>query len=85
MPGHIKLIKGAVDPDPTEFLLPNADMRKEDANKPYDSKKSVWINNPKDGGYREGVLEVGDIMLEDPTAKCVVSVGNYSSFCHVIV
>ena len=22
MPGHIKLVKGAVDPDPTEFLLP---------------------------------------------------------------
>ena len=85
MPGHIKLVKGAVDPDPTEFLLPSMDMKKEDQNKPYDSKKSVWINNPKDGGYREGVLEVGDIMLEDPAAKCVVSVGNYSSFCHVIV
>ena len=23
MPGHIKLVKGAVDPDPTEFLLPS--------------------------------------------------------------
>jgi len=76
MPGHIKLIKGAVDPDPTEFLLPSADMKKDDQNKPYDSKKSVWINNPKDGGYREGILEVGDIMLEEPTAKCVVSVGH---------
>jgi myosin heavy subunit len=76
MPGHIKLIKGAVDPDPTEFLLPNADMKKDDQNKPYDSQKSVWINNPKDGGYREGVLEVGDIMLEDPAAKCVVAIGH---------
>jgi myosin heavy subunit len=76
MPGHIKLIKGAVDPDPTEFLLPNAEMKKDDQNKPYDSKKSVWISNPKDGGYREGILEVGDIMLEEPTAKCVVSVGH---------
>ena len=85
MPGHIKLVKGAVDPDPTEFLLPNADMKKDDQNKPYDSQKSVWISNPKDGGYREGVLEVGDIMLEDPAAKCVVAVGDYSSFCHVIV
>ena len=78
MPGHIKLIKGAVDPDPTEFLLPNAEMKKDDQNKPYDSKKSVWISNPKDGGYREGILEVGDIMLEEPTAKCVVSVGESS-------
>ena len=60
-------------------------MKKDDQNKPYDSKKSVWINNPKDGGYREGILEVGDIMLEEPTAKCVVAIGNYSSFCLVIV
>ena len=79
MPGHIKLVKGAVDPDPTEYLLPNMEMKKEDQNKPYDSKKSVWISNPKDGGYREGILEVGDIMLEDPAAKCVVAVGNYSN------
>ena len=34
MPGHIKLVKGAVDPDPTEFLLPSMDMKKEDQNKP---------------------------------------------------
>ena len=30
MPGHIKIVKGAVDPDPTEFLLPSMDMKKED-------------------------------------------------------
>jgi len=76
MPGHIKLIKGAVDPDPTDFLLPTFDMKKEDQNKPYDPKKSVWIPNPKDGGFREGILEVGDIGLEVPNAKCVVSVGH---------
>ena len=33
MPGHIKLVKGAVDPDPTEFLWPSMDMKKEDQNK----------------------------------------------------
>ena len=36
MPGHIKLVKGAVDPDPTEFLLPSIEMKREDQQKPYD-------------------------------------------------
>jgi len=76
MPGHIKLVKGAVDPDPTEFLLPSMDMKKADQSKPYDPKASVWISDPKTHGYREGILEVGDIMLEDPAQKCVVAVGH---------
>ena len=76
MPGHIKLVKGAVDPDPTEFLLPSIEMKKEDQNKPYDPKKSVWISDPKTHGYKEGLLEVGDILLEDPAAKVVVAVGH---------
>jgi len=76
MPGHIKLVKGAVDPDPTEFLLPSMDMKKADQAKPYDPKASVWISNPKDGGYREGILEVGNINLEDPAEKCTVAVGH---------
>merc|ERR1711910_29626 len=74
MPGHIKLVKGAVDPDPTEFLLPSIEMKRADQQKVYDSKKSVWIPCPKTGGYREGLLESGD--LEDPASKCVVSVGH---------
>ena len=44
MPGHIKLVKGAVDPDPTEYLLPSMDMKKADQNKPYEPKKSVWVS-----------------------------------------
>ena len=40
MPGHIKLVKGAVDPDPTEFLLPSMDMKKADQN-----KVSILLNN----------------------------------------
>ena len=80
MPGHIKLVKGAVDPDPTEFLLPSMDMKKEDQNKPYDPKKSVWIADPKTNGYRQGLLEDGDIASlgaegADLTAKMVVAVG----------
>merc|ERR1712156_1020928 len=47
MPGHIKLVKGAVDPDPTDFLWPTMDMKKEDQAKPYDPKASVWIQDPK--------------------------------------
>ena len=80
MPGHIKLTKtGQADPDPTEFLLPSMDMKRADQQKPYDSKKSVWIPDPKSGGYREGALESGD--LEDPASKCVVSVG-HEKFTH---
>jgi len=80
MPGHIKLTKtGQPDPDPTEFLLPSIEMKRADQQKPYDSKKSVWISNPKDGGYREGILESGD--LEDPASKCVVAVG-HEKFTH---
>ena len=74
MPGHIKLVKGQADPDPTEFLLPSIEMKREDQQKPYDSKKSVWISDPKTHGYREGMLESGD--LEDPASKCVVAVGH---------
>merc|ERR1711899_42616 len=61
MPGHIKLVKGAVDPDPTDFLWPTMDMKKEDQAKPYDPKASVWIQDPKTHGYKEGLLESGDI------------------------
>ena len=80
MPGHIKLTKtGQADPDPTEFLLPSMDMKRADQAKPYDPKKSVWIPDPKTEGYREGLLESGDI--EDPASKCVVVVG-HEKFTH---
>merc|ERR1712106_889761 len=74
MPGHIKLVKGQADPDPTEFLAPSIEIKRADQAKPYDTKKSVWISDPKTSGYREGLLESGD--LEDPASKCVVVVGN---------
>jgi len=75
MPGHIKLTKsGQQDPDPTEFLLPSIEMKRSDQSKPYDAKKSVWIPCPKTGGYKEGLIESGD--LEDPASKCVVAVGH---------
>ena len=74
MPGHIKLVKGAVDPDPTEFLVPSMDVKRADQAKVYDAKKSVWIPDEKTHGYKEGLLESGD--LEDPASKCVVAVGH---------
>merc|ERR1719450_1071145 len=79
MPGHIKLVKGAVDPDPTDFLWPTMDMKKEDQAKPYDPKASVWIQDAKTHGYKEGLLESGDISSlgaegADPASKCLVSV-----------
>merc|ERR1711933_365666 len=51
-----------------------------DQAKPYDSKKSVWIPDAKTGGYKEGILE-NDADLEDPAAKCIVSVG-HEKFTH---
>ena len=79
MPGHIKLVKGQVDPDPTEFLVPSIEVKRADQQKVYDSKKSVWIPCPKTGGYREGLLESGD--LDDPASKCLVAVG-HEKFTH---
>merc|ERR1712156_689090 len=85
--GHIKLVKGAVDPDPTEFLLPSMDMKKADQNKPYEAKKSVWVPCPKTGGYREGFLESGGDIANigaegaDLTTKLVVAVG-HEKFTH---
>merc|ERR1712168_1328364 len=79
MPGHIKLVKGAVDPDPTEYLLPSIEMKREDQKKPYDAKKSVWLPCPKTGGYKEGLLESGD--LDDEGSKCLVAVA-HEKFTH---
>merc|ERR1711934_597435 len=81
MPGHIKLVKGAVDPDPTDFLWPTMDMKKEDQNKPYDPKASVWIMDAKTHGYKEGILESGEIGTlgaegADPNVKMTVAVGH---------
>merc|ERR1711963_699527 len=81
MPGHIKLVKGAVDPDPTEYLLPSIEMKREDQAKVYDTKKSVWIMDAKTHVYKEGLLESGDIASlgaegADLSAKMVVAVGH---------
>ena len=79
MPGHVKKTVGGQDPDPSEYLVPNIEIKRADQQKPYDPKKSVWIPCPKTGGYREGLLESGDI--EDPASKCIVAVG-HEKFTH---
>merc|ERR1712200_303072 len=55
------------------------EMKRADQQKPYEPGKSVWIPCPKTGGYREGLLESGD--LDDPASKCVVAVG-HEKFTH---
>merc|ERR1712200_104372 len=55
------------------------EMKRADQQKPYEPGKSVWIPCPKTGGYKEGLLESGD--LDDPASKCVVGVG-HEKFTH---
>ena len=78
MPGHIKLVKGAVDPDPTEFLLPNIEMKRADQAKPYDSKKSYWVPDGQ-GGFVEGLLESNE------GGKATVMIGHEVKGLHKII
>ncbi|XP_071512375.1 myosin heavy chain, muscle-like [Panulirus ornatus] len=55
MPGHVKKSTGP-DPDPTEFLFISMEMKMQDATKPYDSKKSCWIPDDKEG-FIEGEIQ----------------------------
>ncbi|QQP48816.1 Myosin heavy chain 1 [Caligus rogercresseyi] len=57
MPGHVKLGKSnEPDPDPLPYLVVSNEMRRNDMNKPYDPKKSVWVPD-ENGGYCEGLLD----------------------------
>ena len=75
----MKLTKSGEDPDPSEYLLPSPEARRADSHKPYDPKASVWIPCPKTGGFREGLLQTGN--LEDSASKCVVAVA-HEKFTH---
>ena len=60
MPGHVKLGKpGEADPDPAPYLVVTLEMKREDALKPYDPKKSYWCPDGK-GNYMECMLEAND-------------------------
>ena len=69
MPGHVKMGKGEPDPDPLPYLVVTLEMKREDANKPYDPKKSYWCPDGK-GGYLECLLE------SDEGGKAVVMCGH---------
>ncbi|XP_050734444.1 myosin heavy chain, muscle-like [Eriocheir sinensis] len=55
MPGHVKKSTGP-DPDPSEYLFISMEMKMKDATKPYDSKKSCWIPDEKEG-FVEGEIQ----------------------------
>ena len=60
MPGHVKLGKaGEPDPDPLPYLVLTPEMKREDANKPYDPKKSYWCPDGKHG-FMECMLEANE-------------------------
>ena len=70
MPGHIKLGKpGEPDPDPSPYLVVSREMKREDMNRPYDPKKSVWVPTD-DHNFKEGLLE------SDDGTKAVVMLGH---------
>ena len=70
MPGHVKLGKaGEPDPDPCPYLVVTLEMKREDAMKPYDPKKSYWCPDGKHG-YMESMLE------SDDGTKAVVMCGH---------
>ena len=57
MPGHIKKAKeGEVDPDPLPYLVVTLEMKRADAQIPYDPKKSYYCPDGKHG-YMECMLE----------------------------
>ena len=59
MPGHAKKGGEGDDPDPKPYLVISIEMKKENAMKPYDPKKSYWTPDGK-GGYIEGILNSDD-------------------------
>ena len=70
MPGHVKLGKsGEPDPDPCPYLVVTLEMKRADALKPYDPKKSYWCADGK-GGYMECLLESGGEAGGKATVMC---------------
>merc|ERR1711971_867584 len=68
MPGHVKKSSGP-DEDPCPYLVVTLDMKRENAMKPYDPKKSYWCPDNK-GNYIEAILD------SDDGTKAVVMCGH---------
>ena len=80
MPGHVKLGKaGEPDPDPCPFLVLTMEMKRADANKPYDPKKSYWCPDGKHG-FMECILESGG----EAGGKATVMCGHEVSYICII-
>ena len=76
MPGHVKKNAGP-DEDPAPYLIISMEMKREDAMKPYDSKKSYWCPDGK-GNFLECMLD------NDDGTKAVVMCGHEVWLCAVI-
>ena len=76
MPGHVKKTTGP-DEDPAPYLIISLEMKREDAMKPYDSKKSYWCPDGK-GNYMECMLESND------GTKAVVMCGHEVKTCMIL-
>lgn len=75
MPGHVKLGKGnEPDPDPSPYLIVSMEMKREDALKFYDPRKSYWVPDGK-GGFCEGLLD------NDDGTKALVMCGHEVRTC----
>lgn len=74
MPGHVKKGTGP-DPDPSPWLKVSDQLRAQLRSKPYDAKKSCWVPDKTNGGFKEGLIEttVGDkitvALLENSESK----------------
>jgi hypothetical protein len=83
MPGHVKKTSGP-DEDPCPYLVVTLDMKRENAMKPYDPKKSYWSPDGK-GNYMECML------VDDDGNKATVMCGHevigkpYSQRCATAV
>ena len=73
MPGHVKKSSGP-DEDPTPYLVISLEMKREDAMKPYDPKKSYWSPDGK-GNYMECTL------VDNDGTKATVMCGHEVNKC----
>ena len=85
MPGHVKLGKaGEPDPDPAPYLVLTMEMKRADAQKPYDPKKSYWCPDGKHG-FMECMLESGGEAGGKATVMCGHEVSTRRSISSIYV
>ena len=81
MPGHVKLgAQKGEDPDPEPYLCVSMEMKRENMQKPYDSKKSYWCPDGK-GGYVECMVQKKDDKEAEVLIGHIVSISIVSMPC----